>query len=318
MPPPDAPEEVHRDFHATAVGNIRFAVSSLDLDDPSKYCTKVGSAVPDFQSFKNGPPCKAEDILTDDKKYVLLKVLLPSAMKMLSDALKVNRVVGNLRAYGCGPYTVPPAHSTTGVPDADFIIYVSAVPTNGLGGFGGFCQTDVVGRPVAGMINIAPCLIEGVMKQEKVIRLIAHEILHALGFSTLFLSIAKENRRGYTVNYVKSESVVARAREHLNCPTLKGPETENRDRTSHWKQRNHRDDIMSPRVNNWMYLSALTLAAMEDTGHYAIDWSKAETPKWMYKAGCGVFTEKCNTEAGGLGKYFCNDDALKACTPDHR
>eukprot|EP00758_Cryptobia_borreli_P015914 Tbor_TRINITY_DN6064_c1_g2::TRINITY_DN6064_c1_g2_i4::g.10472::m.10472 len=132
MPPPDAPEEVHRDFHATAVGNIRFAVSSLDLDDPSKYCTKVGSAVPDFQSFKNGPPCKAEDILTDDKKYVLLKVLLPSAMKMLSDALKVNRVVGNLRAYGCGPYTVPPAHSTTGVPDADFIIYVSAVPTNGL------------------------------------------------------------------------------------------------------------------------------------------------------------------------------------------
>eukprot|EP00758_Cryptobia_borreli_P017666 Tbor_TRINITY_DN6211_c1_g7::TRINITY_DN6211_c1_g7_i1::g.2193::m.2193 len=58
---------------------------------------------------------------------------------------------------------------------------------------------------------------------------------------------------------------------------------------------------------------------MEDSGHYTIDWSKAENPKWMYKAGCDVFTEKCNTTAGGLGKYFCNDDrVIPSCAPDYR
>nr|AAT96400.1 metalloproteinase [Cryptobia salmositica] len=289
----------------------------LILIDSSRYCTTVGSAVSDFQSPKQGPLCTVEDILTDYKRDVLLNVLLPSATKMLLDALRVNRVAGNLKTTGCRRYTVPPAHSTTGVPDADFVIYLSAVPANGLAGFGGLCQMDIVGRPVAGMINIAPRVIHIGMEIQKVIRLIVHEILHALGFSSPFLSIGKKNRRGYKVNYIKSESVVARAREHLNCSTLKGPETENKDRTSHWKQRNHMDDIMSPRVNKWMYLSAVTLAVMEDTGHYAIDWSRAETPKWMYKAGCGVINDRCDAVAGGLKKYFCNDENLYSCSADH-
>eukprot|EP00758_Cryptobia_borreli_P015815 Tbor_TRINITY_DN6056_c2_g2::TRINITY_DN6056_c2_g2_i7::g.10316::m.10316 len=38
MPPPDAPDEVHRAFHATAIGNIRIVVSALDLVTPGRYC----------------------------------------------------------------------------------------------------------------------------------------------------------------------------------------------------------------------------------------------------------------------------------------
>eukprot|EP00758_Cryptobia_borreli_P015260 Tbor_TRINITY_DN6005_c0_g1::TRINITY_DN6005_c0_g1_i4::g.10836::m.10836 len=68
----------------------------------------------------------------------------------------------------------------------------------------------------------------------------------------------------------------------------------------------------------WMYLSPITLAVMEDSGHYTVDWSKAEDPKWMYKAGCGVIDDKCDTDGGGKGKYFCFDRTFVGCAPDYR
>eukprot|EP00758_Cryptobia_borreli_P015904 Tbor_TRINITY_DN6064_c1_g1::TRINITY_DN6064_c1_g1_i2::g.10459::m.10459 len=93
---------------------------------------------------------------------------------------------------------------------------------------------------------------------------------------------------GKKVLYFKSSKVVEKARKQFNCPTLKGPELEDEggsgSGSSHWERRNHMDDIMSG-ISGTRYLTPITLAVMEDSGHYTIDWSKAENPKWMYKAG---------------------------------
>eukprot|EP00758_Cryptobia_borreli_P015898 Tbor_TRINITY_DN6064_c1_g1::TRINITY_DN6064_c1_g1_i14::g.10475::m.10475 len=299
MPPPDAPDEVHRAFHATAIGNIRIVTSTLNLNDNTKYCTREGDVVP---NFKGGTVvCAAEDIFTDEKRDILLNKVLPAAIGMLSGALKVNRVQGRLLSRGCQYYTRPGSYTL--VSYADYVLYVSAAPTVGTTrAWGGLCNYDELGRPVEGRANFGPKFIvwEDNVKddQQRIVRTAAHEILHALGFlkkvwknASSFLAgnpIATKIRRGKKVLYFKSSKVVEKAREQFNCPSLKGPELEDEggggSGSSHWERRNHMDDIMSG-ISGTRYLTPITLAVMEDSGHYTIDWSKAENPKWMYKAG---------------------------------
>eukprot|EP00758_Cryptobia_borreli_P015901 Tbor_TRINITY_DN6064_c1_g1::TRINITY_DN6064_c1_g1_i19::g.10482::m.10482 len=85
---------------------------------------------------------------------------------------------------------------------------------------------------------------------------------------------------GKKVLYFKSSKVVEKARKQFNCPTLKGPEVEDEGGggtpVSHWERRNHKDDIMSGITDRYMFLTPITLAVMEDSGHYIVDWSKAE------------------------------------------
>ncbi|CCW61441.1 unnamed protein product [Phytomonas sp. EM1] len=61
---------------------------------------------------------------------------------------------------------------------------------------------------------------------------------------------------------------------------------------SHWKMRNAKDELMSPASYAGFY-TAITIAAMEDTGYYKGNYSNAESMAWGKNAGCGLFNEKC-------------------------
>eukprot|EP00758_Cryptobia_borreli_P016969 Tbor_TRINITY_DN6150_c2_g2::TRINITY_DN6150_c2_g2_i1::g.22494::m.22494/K01404/GP63; leishmanolysin len=316
MPPSNAPDEVRRGFYATAFDSMRIVTSSLDLEDSNKYCTKANDVVPNFQGANVS--CNDVDIFTLEKKKNLLNKILPAAFGLISSALKVNRVVGNLKNSGCTLYNVPKSHSTEGIPNADYVLYLSVAPIPGnVVGWGGSCKRDTAGRVISGRANFSPKTLvwddANTHIQRKIVRIAVHEILHALGFNynswkNHFLSgnpIASETRRGKIVTYFKSKLTVEKTRAHFNCQNAKGPEIS--QKSHHWDTRNHRDDIMTTTYNSGMYLSHITLATFEDSGHYKVDWSKAETPKWLYKAGCGLMYATCNTTAGGLGTYFCNE-----------
>eukprot|EP00744_Colponema_vietnamica_P011099 GILI01015615.1.p1 GENE.GILI01015615.1~~GILI01015615.1.p1 ORF type:complete len:319 (-),score=61.67 GILI01015615.1:209-1057(-) len=59
----------------------------------------------------------------------------------------------------------------------------------------------------------------------------------------------------------------------------------------------------------------MTFGLLEDSGHYTIDRTRAETEYYMKGAGCGVFDSFCNTTEGGRGSYFCFESG-SACSPD--
>ncbi|KAM4626891.1 leishmanolysin-like peptidase [Discoglossus pictus] len=87
----------------------------------------------------------------------------------------------------CGPSG---AQSGKGIPDTDFVLYVSALTTercshDNIVAYTAYCQLEAeMDRPIAGYANLCPSMIS-TQPQEFVgmLSTVKHEILHALGFS---------------------------------------------------------------------------------------------------------------------------------------
>ncbi|KAK7198053.1 major surface protease gp63 [Novymonas esmeraldas] len=284
---------------------IRVAIFTYDIANSSRYCTEAGQRRPDMKG--DTVICESDDVLTDTKKQTLLEFLVPSAVRLHEERLSVQRERGNIvvdqRTFedsNCREFSVPASHMREGVADADFVLYVAAGPTVGeVFAWAGMCQFFVNGRPSVGVANVSPKYITA---DQQTMRVIAHEILHALGFQ---FAVFQEQgmvdyvgwmRGKWNVPVIKSPMVVAQARAHFGCSTQTFLELEDMGdegtALSHWKRRSMKDDLMASSDGACIY-SAITIAAMEDTGFYKGNYSMAEPMMYGRNAGCGLVTEQC-------------------------
>ncbi|GET86519.1 GP63, leishmanolysin [Leishmania tarentolae] len=302
-------------------GIMRALVSTEDLTDPAYHCARVGQRI----STRDGgfAYCRPEDILTDEKRDILVNYTIPQALQLHTDRLKVRQLQGRWRVTGmvgetCGSFKVPQAHITEGLNKTDFVLYVASVPTEpGVLGWGVSCQVFAYWRPAVGVINV-PAASIGSRYDQAMTRLVTHELAHALGFSIAFFKAAgilhyRRDVRGkpFSVPVITSRTVVAKAREHYGCDTLKHLEMEEQGFVaavgSHIKMRNAKDELMAPAASAGYY-TALTMAVFQDLGFYQADFSKAEVMPWGKDAGCALLSEKCMEK--GITKWpemFCND-----------
>ncbi|EAO00007.1 putative surface protease GP63 [Trypanosoma cruzi] len=307
---------------------IRFQFFTEDLNDPSRYCTAEGQIRPDFTG--KTVECKSEDILTEEKKSIILNSLLPRALKMHTDRLlveplTVNVTVPKFHLGLCAQFTIPSSHHTEGVFGADMYLYVSAGPIkDSTLAWALACLELATGRPVVGVVNYGPSFVTD---SEYSVRNLAHEIAHALGFSFCMLIERKmlkevEGVRGKArVFQVSSPKTVEKTREHFNCMSATGMELEDEGglsaALSHWKRRNAKDELMAGH-SGIGYYTALTMAAFEDTGFYKANWGKEEPMSWGNNSGCALLTEKC--VINGVTQYpemFCTvNSSLFSCTSD--
>ncbi|GET86495.1 GP63, leishmanolysin [Leishmania tarentolae] len=291
---------------ATEWGNLRIAISTEDLTDPAYHCTRLGQRV----SMHDGGSaiCAANDILTKEKRDILVNHLLPQALQLHTTRLKVQQVQGKWKVIDmvgnvCGSFKVPQAHKTEGVSNTDFVLYVGSVPSEpGVLAWGVTCQVFPDSRPAVGVINIPAANIAS-RNNHAVTRIVAHEMAHALGFtSTSFKSAGILNNRSkirakpFKVPVINSSTVVAKAREQYGCNTLQYLEMEDQGgataSVSHIKMRNAKDELMAP-ASGAGYYTALTMAIFQDLGFYQADFSKAEVMPWGKDAGCAFLSEKC-------------------------
>ncbi|EKF28270.1 surface protease GP63, putative,metallopeptidase, putative, partial [Trypanosoma cruzi marinkellei] len=159
------------------------------------------------------------------------------------------------------------------------------------------------------------------------VRVLAHEVTHDLGFlfrimkKRKMLKKVKGVRGKAEVQQVSSPKTVEKTREHFNCMSATGMELEDEGGpttvSSHWKRRNAKDELMAGVVGVGYY-TALTMAALEDTGFYRANWGTEEPMSWGNNSGCALLTEKCLTN--GVTKYpemFCTvKRSLRSCTSD--
>ncbi|RNC49958.1 GP63 group I member a protein [Trypanosoma cruzi] len=307
---------------------VRFQLFTEDLNDPSRYCTAEGQIRPDFTG--GTVECKERDILTEEKKSIILNSLIPRALKMHTDRLLVEPLMGRVivpefLSGACAQFTIPSSHHTEGVFGADMYLYVSAAPIKGSTlAWAVACSALPDGRPVVGVVNYGP---RSVTDSEHSVRALVHEIAHALGFTLEIMeerNMLKEflNVRGKaSVLQVSSPKTVEKTREHFNCVTATGMELEDeggeRTASSHWKRRNAKDELMAG-LSGIGYYTALTMAALEDTGFYKANWGMEEPMSWGNNSGCALLTEKC--VMNGVTKYpemFCTAESrLLSCTSD--
>ncbi|KAF8295947.1 putative surface protease GP63 [Trypanosoma cruzi] len=307
---------------------IRFQVFTEDLNDPSKYCTAEGQIRPDF--LGGTVECKEKDILTEEKKSIILKSILPRALKMHTDRLLVKPLTGRVivprySSGACAQFTIPSSHHTEGVSGADMYLYVSAGPTeDSTLAWAYFCTQLPDGRPVISVVNYGP---SSVTDSEHGVRASLHEVAHALGFVMEIMEKRNmlkefEGVRGKAaVVQVSSPKTVKKTREHFNCVSATGMELEDEGGSetafSHWKRRNAKDELMAG-IPGIGYYTALTMAAFEDTGFYKANWGMEEPMSWGNNSGCALLTEKC--VINGVTKYpemFCTArSSLLSCTSD--
>lgn len=87
------------------------------------------------------------------------------------------------------------------------------------------------------------------------------------------------------------------AKNHFDCQSLSGARLENFESTcigSHWDERLFLTDILSPALawrNN--LLSPLTLALLEDTGWYQVNYENVTVPSFGLGAGCDFVEKPC-------------------------
>ncbi|RNF03654.1 putative surface protease GP63 [Trypanosoma rangeli] len=311
---------------------VRIVVSKLDLDDPNKYCTQEGQQRPTFQGYAG--ECREDDVLTSRKKAELLQTILPSAIKLHSERLLVQRMSTSLvvpvsiRQTQCRHFTVPVEHHTNGVPDADTVLYLAAGPS---AIFAVPCVTaHKNSRPTVGAMNF---YLSGVFHPWFAVRVAAHELAHVLGFSYQQMEAKGVVRTLTTGDYASKSGMVTstltkkKAQEHFNCSRLEGmplrDEYDDASRPhSHWDQRYAKDELMGPTVATGAgFYTALTMAAFEDMGFYKANFSMAEPMRWGKDVGCEFVDEKqCRPDDHTkFPAMFCQknySDTMSYCTSD--
>jgi hypothetical protein len=100
---------------------------------------------------------------------------------------------------------------------------------------------------------------------------------------------------------VSSPKVVAAARSYFNCPHLTGmeltasPSSPSTFIQSHWKSRTLHGELMNPEpVSTTRFISPMTLAFLDDSGWYQVDYSRATSGDvWGNQSGCDVILKPC-------------------------
>ena len=316
--------------------SIRIALFTEDLTNSSKFCTSVGGTSPNFQGAT--ALCAQEDIFTTEKRSILLTKILPVALSQLQSALRVVRLSTPLVVSGtaCSLAQVPDSVRSTGVADADYVLFVSAGPTPSASvlAFASACAIDQRGRPIAGHANFGPAAIqwgeEGSYGNAQQVATAVHEMMHALGFSpsmfrffpsaSVVSPTTVTSIRGKPAGpMVTTPEVLRVARAYFGCPGLTGVELEDEGGTgsagSHWEARVLREELMA--AADGKSLSVFTLAFFKDSGMYDVDYHVAQPLTYGSGDGCGFVTAKCNEATGGRDRYWCFE-ARQACTIDRK
>ena len=138
----------------------------------------------------------------------------------------------------------------------------------------------------------------------------------------------------HKINVMVTKRVREEARKHFNCSTLEGGELENQGgkgtALAHWEKRLFENEGMTGATTQNSVFSRMTLALMEDTGWYKVDYSLAEPLHWGENMGCLFAKNSCKAwmsfqrSAKETIAPFCDildspsEGKHTKCTVDHR
>ncbi|XP_051285259.1 ciliated left-right organizer metallopeptidase isoform X2 [Dicentrarchus labrax] len=244
---------------------------------------------------------------------------------------------------GCDIYTEADSPRRTelrpdgaGLPDTDFLMYLHVQATDkcrsepSVLAYAVHCQTDAHGRPVAGVVVICRDRLTGATyNHQATVQTVIHELFHALGFSKHLFHTWRDcsstspvgancSPRGKVTHSDESgqmriytPSVISALQKHLASadPELGGP-LENLDVpagrvSSHWESRVLQGSIMAAVLGDstTVRIDSATLAALQDTGWYTVNLSRAQSLVWG--DGEGATFGSLSTCQDRSSSFFC-------------
>ena len=181
-------------------------------------------------------------------------------------------------------------------------------------------------RPIVGILVINDEFEIKTNSQEYLDFLLLHGITHILGFSYDLFSffpgqlsntilIQKETRTNKEKYKIKTPKVLEFAKKYFNCDTITGVELENKEgnvNPSHWEARILLGDYMnSEPYTAEQVISEFTLALLEDSGWYKVNYYTGGLMRFGKNKGCDFINKDCLTYKSfvyevNFKNEFCN------------
>ena len=160
--------------------------------------------------------------------------------------------------------------------------------------------------------------------QPYLIMLLLHEITHVLGFSSSlfeFFQTYPSLIKTKTVNGLKrtlftGPNVIKQAKRHFNCDNIEGIELENQggdgSAGSHWEARIMLGDYMISTDYPEIVISEISLALLEDSGWYNVNYYTGGLFRYGKGLGCDFLNKKCvYSSSDGYYTNFQREFCLK-------
>lgn len=273
------------------------------------------------------------------------KTLMPAAIDYFTSALKIKYPVkGKLivsksipSKNPCGD--IPKIYKTTGV-DGDLVVLVKAIyaPNEVFIARAAACITDErTGRAIMSFVefNTAELKVEGAVDsdRENSVKATMHELVHIFGFTfNLFKNFLLPNglpnrnvitagqKGGNTVKYVNVEPLTSKLRKHFGCDKIEGAALENQGGSgslnSHFERTIFFNELLTGSAMVDARISEFTLAVLEGSGWYVVDYSFAEPLNAGAGQGCNFYFGECQVSKGGQPNFseFCATDEDRVCS----
>ncbi len=174
-------------------------------------------------------------------------------------------------------------------------------------------------RPVCGGILLGTHYdFNETNSQSFLIMSLLHEITHVLGFTKVLYSYFLSSK--YLISYkvingiqrtlFTGENVIKQAKRHFNCDNIEGIELENQGGDgsvgSHWEARIMLGDYMISTDYPEIVISEISLALLEDTGWYYVNYYTGGLFRYGKGLGCDFLNNKCiHKGKTSFGREFC-------------
>ena len=182
-------------------------------------------------------------------------------------------------------------------------------------------------QPKVGVIMINPKLDFSHTNTERFLEMLfLHEISHVLIFHPAFFMafdmMSQKIVNDEMVYYIKSPTVLEKARLHFGCNNIDGIPLENYGGVgsagSHWESRYLLGDYMMASDYPENVISDISLAVFEDSGFYKVNYYTGGLFRFGKGEGCNFFNKKCIIDRGTLfANEFCIKSQEAFCTSGH-
>lgn len=227
--------------------------------------------------------------------------------------------------------TVPNVYKENST-EADLIIFVDIVErSDSILATAAPCVVEQeIHRPVVGTISINRRALKISQTDLRAItNIMIHEVLHIFAVITFLYDLYNTEHHVYFrernrvtesnefVYKLVTPKLLKAAKEHFGCDSLSGVYMEDggtgASAGSHFEKIYFGNEIITARFSGYTPLSKMTLALLEDTGWYKVDYGKAQYLGFGRNAGCSIFDNLCPTS---LGEY-CSETNTTGCTRDY-
>lgn len=267
--------------------------------------------------------------------------LVPPIISYFESALRVKYPVSGKLKLGSSVSRIcersTPSILRSGV-DADFFMYYDIDSSSKFVASAKYCQlASGSKRPIVARTAINSNRLENargnVLVHEKNMYVMMHEMMHALGFSrhlTQYYLMDNGKRRSGVVKTVniagKRRTVIdvppltERLRKFYGCSSLEGAIMENEGgegtALSHFERKYFVYEAMASGGIHGRRISEFSLAMLEGSGWYDVDYSYAEPFYYGQGQGCSFLNYKCSSSSSKFDEY-CTGSS-RGCAPHGR